>query len=1639
MGSCVPLLGTTSSLDNLVWSEDCDLAVALTDHVEILVPRLGFSPPSRYELEDTRWHRVRLQVNRFKPEEVPYINPLSFRAFSFGEEQSFSHVVSLAWSPAGVAKHGRCALAILTANHVLSIWAPLGDVRTNRGWKRVLVVNHFFKQFWGGSIDADSPTVNYTPGQNGVSQNEANESSMGEMDDEYSPEETEEEYRRLRSRIRSFCWSPRFPGQAKVHDNRENRIDHQYLAISNDLGEIFVLEIKPSHLRSQSSSSSWSSTIKADRDICNLAHDPIPFDQFNDSPLEATNCALNLSWSSFLHADGVDDKGTASILAYTLGSRLHLAIIRSFVHEQQISMEFSQEKQDFAHEYVGPIAWTYDVEMDAIHLLAFTTEEAHCISLPSAPLRAGAPNVMLSARQRGDCWYPIAGHCFTKRDGTNANCLHFVNSFSTGSLKTQHGQSWPFLETSDTFETTWSEAIMQQRLLFDSEHDIDEKIATRIYGMASSPLGDCIAMCISLHPSELPEHRNSRGQSVQLLLSYENESLEPLLTSLRSMSGLNDPTYEALMFGAQRFLSDAPVENPQAGAAKLKLVLNSKAPKLRPNGTKAVGKRNSRARKEDLLNNLGPRLGGFDGFSRRVIHVFAPEESRDLRRQQDTFDEAVAFRMTSDILALPREDLRWTDLTQSILKLYEKCQELVTPQTRNSRKSKKSTDGKSFEDCIVCGAPLPFTAMNWARCENEHQFSRCSLTFIAIQEPGVSRFCGICDRQYLNEHHLLSVDAGVEGATSTFNTNNGPGTPVDSDQNIMSLVEILVSSLDSPSRGRPCYALVLQKSIKETYCALVSMEKGPSTRTSFGPRRSKGLEDLRISIASSTARQSEQVVPSRTSPAHAITDALVETSQPVGSKNTPRDEDWSTDESAMPEINIEPPPRHPQNTYRRRGKSSTREKSYFEIDSDSSGIDNHQQEGSTTESVSSQSCKAPENVNLLASTDGSIGVAQSGAGAQTGGHSKDVDDVSLDNSGTGENLRLNPEHSMLTRPAFSYGGGPFFQSYPRNNFNSVNPFENTHDHPSLDENQSMLATRHTPDQNPSSQPSEAKNAENTILRASAMGMRGIEHLTRLTLEQLGGNEQKSEPSKSKSQTPRTSNEFGSSRASSIGASRRSNTFLRSGANLPVSATEPGANRVPPSSVHAKRRSLSSPPAPEAPPVPPLPDKLQFAERATLALGSANSYSNNESLRTPYPFPQPSKNGFKNHQETRHILRHAGPPRDLREVSRGDAPHSGSRAGTQTLLTLWVQRRNYPNGRSVAFIAVPTDPELAKPQRPRRDTLTPDEVALGARGDDDGAEMTPPPALDFDDARFFQGLREAYHGELLGKNWIARIGRRWFSALELKRVKFTAGDGHGSFDGADPSPFPWSHALGDIENQQEYPRWVGGNVAGPSTNTFSEDKLMRYFQHPLSEKARYAWVHWIHRVALELDKEESDDAVTATKRKQLKDEKQQRARPTRAPSVFGRRPSQSRSRSRSRSMSLGRKKGKKGDGKGGADGHEQLNNEKHPAFRPHQRHQQQPNGREVDGEASTATPLRKFSQAPFQLQFVEGFSKVRIAIGTLFVLVAAVLTLVLWVALGPDKSSDRSRVAAGAGLGLVTGGIGFLILALWGSLSWLAMS
>lgn len=64
-----------------------------------------------------------------------------------GEQRNEATVAALAWSSPGLARHSRPALAVLTTDHVLSIWVSAFDVAASASWDRALVINNSKSSF----------------------------------------------------------------------------------------------------------------------------------------------------------------------------------------------------------------------------------------------------------------------------------------------------------------------------------------------------------------------------------------------------------------------------------------------------------------------------------------------------------------------------------------------------------------------------------------------------------------------------------------------------------------------------------------------------------------------------------------------------------------------------------------------------------------------------------------------------------------------------------------------------------------------------------------------------------------------------------------------------------------------------------------------------------------------------------------------------------------------------------------------------------------------------------------------------------------------------------------------------------------------------------------------------------------------------------------------------------------------------------------------------------------------------------------------------------------------------------------------------------------------------------------------------
>lgn len=129
--------------------------------------------------------------------------------------------MALSWSPLGLAKHKRSALAVLTTNQVLSLWASNSDPKVASSWERVLIINKALEIFYQ---QVPSNSENGLPAPNIL---------------------------RPLCCVRSMSWAlPKVSDSSKVKKNHliispsESSALIQFLAVTNDADEVVILQVK---------------------------------------------------------------------------------------------------------------------------------------------------------------------------------------------------------------------------------------------------------------------------------------------------------------------------------------------------------------------------------------------------------------------------------------------------------------------------------------------------------------------------------------------------------------------------------------------------------------------------------------------------------------------------------------------------------------------------------------------------------------------------------------------------------------------------------------------------------------------------------------------------------------------------------------------------------------------------------------------------------------------------------------------------------------------------------------------------------------------------------------------------------------------------------------------------------------------------------------------------------------------------------------------------------------------------------------------------------------------------------------------------------------------------------------------------
>jgi len=462
----------------LSWSADSELAIAAEGHIELLLPKLKLFKLDLKNSRDNLWSTLHLRVDQFTQHEVAVQEPLTSANFSVGEELSSCVVLALAWSPSGLAKHGRSALAVLTSNLVLSIWAPGGDPTNLSEWKRVLLINRALDGF-----------------------------SQGQRQFDGLDEDAGLKHAKKKQRVRAFAWSqPLALGyECEEHLDVTEIGSHTFLAISNDCNEIVLMLIESRHRLPAMRKSTWVASVSRlfHIDDFNFSDTPSLASTFEEYMSKAAY-VNHIAWSPWSPQDASSKAGASdSFIAYTTPSKLAIRIVRSLQSTLDLTVDDGDIFVDVllqSHD-ICQLKWLPTVSADYFELVATLSDQIRLYHLSvHNPKRT---QVRSLSREE---WDPVSGitHGLSD-DGTPV--LYCANFVSTSGVETSElAISFMGEKLHDNTTSRWQKKITQQQRDFSKAHNLDGLVCSKVWGIASSPLGSLVATVSSQHPADLPEY-----------------------------------------------------------------------------------------------------------------------------------------------------------------------------------------------------------------------------------------------------------------------------------------------------------------------------------------------------------------------------------------------------------------------------------------------------------------------------------------------------------------------------------------------------------------------------------------------------------------------------------------------------------------------------------------------------------------------------------------------------------------------------------------------------------------------------------------------------------------------------------------------------------------------------------------------------------------------------------------------------------------------------------------------------------------------------------------------------------------------------------------------------------------------------
>ncbi|ORX94757.1 transcription factor IIIC subunit delta N-term-domain-containing protein [Clohesyomyces aquaticus] len=710
------------------WSADGIIAIASAETVELLFPNIDGT--DNFDTEFVQWRHIPIQVSWFTRDELPVKLPQPLRVFSVGEEISSSVPLSISWSPPGLAKHRRCALAVFTSNLILSIWGTVGKPQEVSGWARQLIINDALDEYFSN-----------------LSRNDGDVAGL-QVEDKACQ----------RRRIRTYCWAPGMNGVISTGCvGTQLSWGKHMIAVSNDDNDLVLVELQ-SPTSSFGNEDTWKAEVLGHFSLLCSPQGSVEHPGILDEYLSEQQHICHVSWSPW----AVDGEGLRSVLSYATNTDLRARVIS--YSQGRISVGPDVVWPGIELRYSGPLKWLPNIGVgNTLTLAVFTMTELLCLTVSAKD----ACVLQRLTHNMDGRWDTVSGVAFDIRSPPSTT-IHFSSVMGTTHYPTAAIEVLPD-RLSPASEPYWQSQLQESQAYFSANFDLAGTANPKTWGLSASPLGDFVASCFTMHPTDMIEYHTVSERRGTIAVSHLSSSSSELIIPT------GDVSTEGVLFTIKKWWENNIEDDDEAEEAKAKILeklleshsiprsLISSSGSLVPNpGFSELDAAFLSQFKQRLFLDPNTLKDRYKILISMVCH--SPNSSDETSKNDVAIARTmIGYRISKELQRLQGVLSESSVFSTQVLANIQEVSQLI--RTMGSDEVPFQPFPPTIEACEFCGATLKMEDLSEAQCPNGHQFVRCGLTFLAIQGPGISKYCGVCSRAYFSDEYVLEQESFSQVST----------------------------------------------------------------------------------------------------------------------------------------------------------------------------------------------------------------------------------------------------------------------------------------------------------------------------------------------------------------------------------------------------------------------------------------------------------------------------------------------------------------------------------------------------------------------------------------------------------------------------------------------------------------------------------------------------------------------------------------------------------------------------------------------------------------------------------------------------------------------------------------------------------